>query len=343
MATQDTQEKGFDQFFDEFAAARDKGVAPPAEGSTTAAAATSEQSTAAKPGDKAAAAAAAAKPAEPVEPAWISKLPAEDQELARADWKAKVAAEKKNAEDAEKLTRMSGQVNAYQKRHDALLKQVREGAPQTDGKTAVTAAAESTAAAAKAASAQATSFQWDKFAEQFPEIASAIETRFQDVKSKVEAVKAEIDPLAEDREERIRETGAAAIEAAHPQWTDTARSPEFKEWFSKQPVSLQGLASSENPEDTIMVLDFFKASTGKTTQAAATNAQTQTSEAATAAADQKAADLAAKRQKQLDDAVGVPSGRPRSEASASAPEDFAAAFNFFAAKRDRERRAAQQA
>lgn len=286
-----------------------------------------------KPAEKPAAAEKPAekKPEAPAEPAWIAALPKEHQDTARADWKARVEAERVANE---KVARMGGQVNAYQRRHDTLLQENKA----LKAKPAETKPAESGKAAETA-----DGFNMEEFKTRFPEIAQAIEARVQDVRAKVEAVKAEIDPLAQDRDQQIRDAGAAAIEAAHPGWVGTAKTPEFKEWFSKQAASLRSLASSENPEDTILVLDFFKA-THPSETTSTDNAQTQEAEAAgKVAADKAAADVAAKRKKQLDDAVGVPSGRPRSEATASAPDDYAAAFAFYAAEREKKARMAQQA
>lgn len=48
------------------------------------------------------------------------------------------------------------------------------------------------------------------------------------------------------------------MEAAHPGWRQTVRSPAFDQWIARQPSSVQGLAASERPADAILLLDLFK-------------------------------------------------------------------------------------
>lgn len=271
---------------------------------------------------------AAKKAAE--EPAWITALPEEHRAAARATL---AAAAQRDKENAEKLARMGGQVNGLQKKYDGLLAQTR--AKPADSKPANTGKPDDNTGKKPAESPDMA-----KFAEQFPEIHAAMEARMQDVRAKVDEAISKIDPIAKDAEQQRIQAGAAAIEAAHPGWEALAASEEFKGWFKTQPESLRALANSENAEDTIMVLDFFKA---KHPEKGSSNTGQPADDAASkAAADKAAADaLAAKRKQQLDDSVGA-QGRQQSTATASPPEDFEAAFNFYARQREqREARASR--
>lgn len=62
--------------------------------------------------------------------------------------------------------------------------------------------------------------------------------------------------------EQARQQQAAQVErtmeAAHPGWRQTVRSPAFDAWIARQPSSVQGLAASERPADAILLLDLFK-------------------------------------------------------------------------------------
>jgi len=307
MVDETKDKAGFDTAFSEFAAAREakragvEAAAPPEVVAPQSADSPATPVAAAPP---ATVAATPAAPAAKVRPAWFDSLPPE----AKAEYER---LEVERQKDSEKLARMGSQVNAYERK----LQEARKATP----------------APAKAAGVASDEAQ--KFAELYPEINKGVEARMAEIRELVEGVKAAIDPLAKDRETRIAETNEAAVEAAHQGWKQTVNSDDFKEWFSKQPESIRNLGASNAPEDAVAVLDFFTSATGfKPAVASSTPAAPA---AARAAAPQAASTLAAKRQQQLQDAQGVPNSRPSTETTASAPSDFAAAFEYYRAKRER--------
>jgi hypothetical protein len=104
--------------------------------------------------------------------------------------------------------------------------------------------------------------KWNKLKEEFPEWSDALEQRLSSLGGgvDVESIRKQV------REEALSEFTAreaakrdAAIEEAHENWRDTMNSPEFKEWFGKQPADKQSKWWNSHSEHTIIkMLDTYE-------------------------------------------------------------------------------------
>lgn len=54
------------------------------------------------------------------------------------------------------------------------------------------------------------------------------------------------------------ELAMSQVEAAHPGWMETIKSPSFLKWRAVQPASLEALTSSDRSQDVILILDLYK-------------------------------------------------------------------------------------
>ena len=107
--------------------------------------------------------------------------------------------------------------------------------------------------------------------EDFPEVAEVLDMMEKRVAA-VEAAKPAVDvetirteirgefqdkiTKAELRAEESRQL--ARIDAKHPDWEASIRTPEFDAWWTKQPQEIQALSASRQASDVIRVLDAYE-------------------------------------------------------------------------------------
>jgi len=100
--------------------------------------------------------------------------------------------------------------------------------------------------------------------------------------------------------------------ARHPDFAAVVMSRGFRQWLTQQPAYVQAAAASHDPVDAVDLVERFKAA-----------AQGQP-DARTLAA------LKSERERQLGHAVGLPSRRGMVPVTNAAPDDYEAAFRYFA-------------
>lgn len=79
-----------------------------------------------------------------------------------------------------------------------------------------------------------------------------------------QAIAAERKRLEDERRKLQSEREHAKVDAVHPGWRQIVRSPQFDEWFNKQPAAIQNLQNSSRAEDAIALIDAFKRDMKKT-------------------------------------------------------------------------------
>lgn len=156
---------------------------------------------------------------------------------------------------------------------------------------------------------------WDKFKDDFPEIAGAIEKRIADLDAKVGQA---TQPIQEMQRNAYVQSQYAALQAAHPDWQDVAGSNEFRSWLSVQPPTIQALITSDDAADAAYLIGSYKALAPKKVPGEATAIKEQ-------------------RKAQLQQATGVQSKATASPGVGGAPDDFDGAFAFFAKQAERSR------
>jgi predicted transcriptional regulator len=151
---------------------------------------------------------------------------------------------------------------------------------------------------------------------EFPEVAQALQEELESLKSEFQSA---VTPLKEVNERRELDTAESEVRKVYPEFVATVKSPEFVEWFEKQPVPVQALAGSRDPRDAIAMLDYYNG--GRKTSPEPKP-------------DSKITDIQSRRDAALQRNVSV---RDKSAPPISAaPDDFENSFAYFAKRRERQ-------
>lgn len=161
--------------------------------------------------------------------------------------------------------------------------------------------------------------QWQSFADEYPEMARAMEARLnqaasqfeqrvgQAVNARMSEIEHQVQPLKERAHEDFMQSQYAALDQRHPDWREVASSGQFREWIGKQPQAVQKLVESEDAQDASWLMDSYKAMSGASSP-----------------------QPAQQRKQRLQQSVGVKSkGGGR---ATGIPDDFEAAFDYFASQ-----------
>lgn len=160
---------------------------------------------------------------------------------------------------------------------------------------------------------------WQTFAEDFPDMARALETRLhadRQERAQLEQRLAEYEPALQSIQQQAHEQHLQvqedALSARHPDWREVVAAPAFVEWLNQQPESLQRLTASDDAAEAAALLDLYRSHTGAAGPA----------ESRTGTPD--------RRQQRLAAAQSV--GRRGAPRKAQVADDFDAAFDHYAAK-----------
>ncbi|QJQ93918.1 MULTISPECIES: hypothetical protein [Halomonadaceae] len=161
---------------------------------------------------------------------------------------------------------------------------------------------------------------WDAFRNDFPDIAKALDSRFEHmsrmeerINSRLEEVNGAIQPIQQQAHEQHLAGQFAALEARHADWREVVSAPAFQQWLEQQPEWMQKQVESENADDASALLDIYKGlhpPPGESRN-----------------------DTREQRNNRLAQAQTV--SRRGSPRPSGAPDDFEGAFNHFASKRNR--------
>ncbi|MGZ5078616.1 MAG: hypothetical protein ACXWHZ_03610 [Usitatibacter sp.] len=255
--------------------------------------------------------------------------PAAEQPAA-SDWRASLSAEAKaEVERIEAEARRVAEVNAK------LAHQARSDAGRVAALTKRTEELARRAKEVDSAKAQERKALTDKLKADFPEIAAALDARDAEANERIASTEQLAKQLAQDRKKAEMERAAAQVEAVHPKWLETIKTPAFGEWLGQQPQGVRALASSDEPGDAVTLLDAYrKAHPAPSSEAAQTEGQ-ESSTSPGNKATPTAAEIKAKRAEQLTKSTGVATKTATRESTNTVPDDTEAAFNHFAAQKDK--------
>lgn len=319
-------EQSFDDAFTEFAGSSSEPADEPVE--QAAEAAQDAEPIAEAPAADPAPAAPAAEPAKP--PTWeelLAALPADKAER----YKPLV---EQTAKDMHRLRSDAGRVSAMQHLYHEAKAKAEEASKRAEEAERQRKELEARAAQpmTKAEKAELDADK-DKFAEEFPEFSDAVNIRINNLLNKrlgsqqtpqppvapaaqvmqhqsASQQVAQAVPAADTRVDGLAQE-YAALDAAHPDWRQASSSPVFQQWKAAQGPDVQRMLGSDYAGDAIRVLDRFK------------------SDLAVARKQQELAKQVENR-KRLEQNVSI-KGTP--SRPAAIPDDFEAAFNFYAAKK----------
>jgi hypothetical protein len=203
---------------------------------------------------------------------------------------------------------MAGRMSAYQRRYE-----------EAAGKRPAEVQAEATVEQVE---------EWTKFAEDYPDIAKAIEARIKPASGRDPKVEEVVEYVEQEMKSRFLTEAWEAVEAVHAGWRELGKTPEFQEWMKSSPTYGK-LASSDDVADAIALFDLYKG----THPVQANPNQATATEAA------NAAKLAARRSAQAEGAR-APAGSsasPTAEADTTSDDALFAAYAEKANKRLRAR------
>lgn len=145
----------------------------------------------------------------------------------------------------------------------------------------------------------------------YPEIAKPIidylEKKYADIGSKIAPIEQSEQQRQAQAEQQYIEHQINILDSAHTGWRDKIASADYKAWLDKQPAPVRQMADSYHAEDYQYLLNSFDAT------------------------QNKSADLTARRQAKLAANVQVPSSGVSKKSTA--PDDFNAAWDYFASKK----------
>jgi hypothetical protein len=160
---------------------------------------------------------------------------------------------------------------------------------------------------------------WEQFKADFPEMSNAVEKRLASIeKSLTERVGQVAQPIHQMQREQFLRSQFAALEAAHPDYQSVAGSNEFRSWLATQPPQVQQMIGSEDAAEASWLLSTYKSLAVKTPQGPS-----------------DVVALREKRKAQLQQSAGVPAKGSSNQSIGGAPDDYEAAFQFFANRKSR--------
>lgn len=148
--------------------------------------------------------------------------------------------------------------------------------------------------------------------EDYPEIAKPILNFIEKKYGKVEAeVDKRFEPIYQQEEQKYIAGQIELMNKDFPGWDETIKTPEYQEWLAQQPEAVQSMTNSIHAKDYAYLIRTFQATHSN-------------------GAKEKASSIAERRQQKLAANVSIPSkGQSRKSVP---PDDFEAAFNFYAGK-----------
>jgi DNA repair exonuclease SbcCD ATPase subunit len=164
---------------------------------------------------------------------------------------------------------------------------------------------------------------WEEFKEDFPDMARAFESRLKaddarqaQMKQELDELRASVQPIQQQAHEQQLQSEYARLEDRHEDWREVVNAPEFDKWLQSQNQSIRALADSTSADDASALLDFYK------------NVRPP------GEGDNRAKEHE-KRQNRLANAQTV--SRRGTATRGAAPDDFEAAFDYYAEKKSRRR------
>jgi len=115
--------------------------------------------------------------------------------------------------------------------------------------------------------------RWRQLKEELPEVAEALESYIQSVRSEydqklqqvTQQIESRLEPIQQIEQERYIEAQLQMLSQQHPDWREIATSEEFAQWLNTQPTTVRTLAGSQDANEVSFVLTAYKAAKGLAT------------------------------------------------------------------------------
>lgn len=189
----------------------------------------------------------AATPAVVPDDEFLGFVPAEKRDALAQRLKAAADLEARAKKLEQDNRSMAGRMSAYQRKYEEAAGKRPPAAPETPAPAPAEEPPE-----------------WTQFAQDYPDIAKAIEARTVKAAAGTDPKVVEMVQFYE-REQRNRflQDAWEAVESVHSGWRDVARSKEFQEWKATS-QTYERLAASDDVSDAIALFDLYGAFRSKT-------------------------------------------------------------------------------
>lgn len=237
--------------------------------------------------------------------------------------------EKNNGDLKHRIDSDDGRVGAFQRKINNLEHQIADiqkkpGQPSTEEITAAMANEES----------------WKTLEEDYPEIAGAINKRFEAQQQQVDS---KLAPVIEKQEHDAAATAETAqqenydvVAKDYPTWQTAVQQQDFQDWMESQSPGVKALAGSDDARDASLLISKYDE------HRVANNLPTLKAnpDPDNGGVDKKAKDEVTKRrERQLEDGTTIESKNAKIDPNAESGSDFENAFNAFAKSKEAKNRA----
>lgn len=233
-----------------------------------------------------------------------------------------------NTQLQHRLDSDSGRVRAFQNKVDGLEDQIKTIQAGGKGDQPTT---EEIADAMKGGDED-----WASFSEDYPEVAAAIDKRFESQQANIDTTLAPV--INKQAQDAAAEASEAAEESygevakTFPTWQDEVQKQEYRDWFATQSPGTKALGESDDTRDASLLIglyDDYRVEQGRPSMRTDPELDTGVTEVTD--------EVTQRRNRQLEDGTTLPSKAARVETDQEATDGFEDAFNAYAAKKDRQR------
>lgn len=160
--------------------------------------------------------------------------------------------------------------------------------------------------------------EWETLKEDYPDIANALEKKLgaieQSYQSQLKRFDSQLEPVRQSQQEQYRNMQLQALETAHSDWREVVQSDDYSQWLQSQPQEIQAFMQSSEADKNIYLLNSYKASKGMS---------------------QAPSNIQQKRNRQLQQSRTVPNRTTSNANRTIAEDDYDAAFDYYASKKDK--------
>lgn len=242
-----------------------------------------------------------------------------------------IAMEQANEELTHRIDSDAGRVSALQRKINGLEKEQQD---IRNGTTTGVKANPNQIAEAMSGSDS----DWETFSADYPEVAKSIDSRLDQAgKATQQSIEDTLAPVREkqalDDEKMVREALAEAakpVTEIYPEWIDAVKTDEFVTWLGAQSPGVRSLSDSADANDASLLIGLYD------THLVATGKPTLKADAPESGGTEEVSKLAEKRKQQLEAGTTIKSKGARMDPSSDPVDEFEAAFNYHAKRRERQ-------
>lgn len=184
--------------------------------------------------------------------------------------------------------------------------------------------------------------KWDKFKDDYPEVATAIEGKFDQQNTEIDIklgkqtneIKTTLAPVVKKQEDDDMQHAYDAVAEEFPTWQNATATQEFNDWLATQSPGIQDLAESDDVQDASSLIGLYDShlvANDKPSLRKTDHVETDT------VVEDKATSLEQKRAQQLEDGATIPSKSAGISPDSESEGEFVDAFAVFAKRQDAKR------